>query len=279
MFVVVCHVVAVERCDLIEAAPLVGRIGVGGVLLSDRLRLGHLHEGRHEQYDEYHRVRPDGQEVDAARDRARPRHESVGALVVVVVVVVDLVFSLMMMMMMMMVGVWWAGEYATLTESGVDVGDLVGGAAPRMVERMRAAILREYVSIAYGAGERLARARHVVGLPRVAVYAVDEELLHLLALGGHYRRAAAHRLQVHLAERLRDRGVHEVVGRGVRGRQLLALQEAHEVALRRRKQRLQALLVRTAAHNAQERVGKALEQLEQELRRTRHDKNTNNYYL
>lgn len=115
---------------------------------------------------------------------------------------------------------------------------------------MRATILRQYVAIFHRFVERSYGAVHVARLPRVAVDAVDEELFHLFALGGNNRRAAAHRLQIDLAECLADRRVDEVVGRGVGGGQLFALQEAHEMGPVGRKQRLKTLLVRSAAHDA-----------------------------
>lgn len=117
----------------------------------------------------------------------------------------------------------------------IDVGNLIRCRRPRVLECIRAAILRQHVAIAHGLVECVTRALHVLRLPRVAVYAAYEELAHLLAFGRHDRYAATHRLQVHLAERLGNRRVHEVIGRSICGRELFALQETDEMGLVGRK--------------------------------------------
>ena len=121
-------------------------------------RPGDLHEGRHERHDHHGDVEPYGEVVDRAneasnrageeeRDAAEREAASVG-------------------------GFAGGGVSRSLArrQTLIHVGDLIRRRAPRVVERVRAAILREYVSVAYGVVERPTRALDVLRLPCVAVY-------------------------------------------------------------------------------------------------------------
>ncbi len=120
----------------------------------------------------------------------------------------------------------------------VNISYLTGGTVPRMIQSVRAAILRQNVAILHGLVERFDGAVHVARLPCETMNAVYKKLFHLFALGSHDRRAAAHGLQVDLTERFGHRRVDEVVGGRVGRRQLFALQEAHEVRAIGGKERL-----------------------------------------